>query len=140
MARDEGFELSQVGFDELVAEAGRSAAMKEHLLALAQEVVAVAEADAEPLGHRHGSEDRGGPSYKDAFGTAIVPYGKVYAAVAYNSAYDAVWNELGSHPHGGPTPAQGYHILGRALEKVFGADAIRKVQKGLNSNRKGRRR
>lgn len=129
-----GFTPEPASLGELEAVIGRSPEMKALLMSLGEEILAAAQHEAEPLGHRHPGQGTGA-SYRESFGVALRPSGRSMAAVIYNDSYDAVWNELGSHPRGGTTPAQGYHILAKALESVMGAAAIRKVQKGLNSNR-----
>jgi hypothetical protein len=120
MARRDGLEFTDAAIGEIEAVIGKSPEMVAAMTAMGNAVKAFAEHEAEPIGHRHPGQGSG-PAYKDSFSVLAVPSGAVTAVVVSSSAYDAVWVELGSHPGGGTTAAEGYHVLQHALTAVMGA-------------------
>lgn len=75
---------------------------------IAERVIETARADPYPIG---------GDVYRHSFATRYVLTPEGYVAIAYNTDWKARWVEYGAHARG-VTPVLGYHILGRAVERV----------------------
>ena len=116
-----GFVFTPGALGELEASIARSPEFTSSLMEMGEAVLEYAKSEAEPIGHRHDDSPDGGAPYKDSFDVMLRPVGSLMAAVIYNTSYDAVWVESGTHPGGGSTPALGFHILANALNAVMGA-------------------
>lgn len=123
--------MELAGLGEMEAALGRSPELREYLVAKTAEVMKKAEelAGERVQGHRN-ADDKRGESYEKSFVTAIRPDGKYIAGVIANTAYDAVWVELGVHPRGGETLVPGRHVLQDALRAVAGTEINATVKRG----------
>jgi hypothetical protein len=98
--------------------AGREAAFEPnvvaHLRVVAERIIEAAKADPLP---------RGGSTYRNSFEIDEGVYNGEPVVSVVNTDPDAVWVEYGAHA-GGITPVLGYHVLGRAMDRVTIGNAV----------------